>query len=220
MTRVRIRASRSALWRTVAVGCTAAGVLLVGYFVTETSPLGRSTPAIAPTATPPPRNPSPEPTPTPDFVGEQNRVTVSVFFLDPSTGRLRAEARDIFETRGVASRAKQAVTHLLAGPVDEGLLPLFPPGGRVEELFVDESGEVVLGLSPESLTPTGISEELLGLSGLALTLSRNFPEIARMRILVGGLDAVTLRGHISIEYPLATVSELYDSLLADDRAEP
>lgn len=220
MTRVRIRTDRSALWRTLAFVTVAIGLGLVGYFVAQTSPAAPSDLAPSPPPNPTPMaHDTPEEVPPADFLGEQNQRTVDVFYLDPAVGLLRAESRSILETLGTASLAKQAVTLLLSGPESESLQPVFGDGILVEELFVDPNGEVFVGFSPEIQSPAGVHEELLGLSALALTLSRNFPEIVRMRILIGGTEATTLRGHLSVEYPLLTGSEIYDRLVAPE-AEP
>ena len=214
--RVRIRAARGVVTRSVAIAtvCLASGLGLTMLFLVGPPP-GLAGPEPGPAE--PDITPVLEPTPAPaevDFTAAQNRIPIRLFFLDGSKRGLREETREIFETRGQASRAKQALAQLLAGPQDPALLPVLPTDARLTELFLDGHGEAVVDLTPEVATPAGVGEELLSIAAIALTLSRNFPDIERMRLLVGGREVVTLRGHISLEYPLRTTASLYDGLLA------
>jgi hypothetical protein len=51
--------------------------------------------------------------------------------------------------------------------------------------------------------PGGCQSELLTIFGLVNTLALNMTEVARVKILLGGEEAVTLAGHILLKHPFS-----------------
>ncbi|MFN7971659.1 MAG: GerMN domain-containing protein [Acidobacteriota bacterium] len=208
---MRVRAEKGIFLRafamTAAIVALGTGVAILGYFLRETGRVSEGTVAGPPVAaTTAPATPVPPP--------ELPRKKVTIFYVDALTGALAPESREIYETTGSASQCKQAIALLLEGPQGGDLLPPLPQDAKLVGLFLGQDGQVYLDFSSEITRPTGVGDELRGLAALALTLSRNFPEIEHMSILIEGHEARVLRGHISIEYPLVTKDATYDALLA------
>lgn len=212
--RVRIRTRRSALRRALAValGTAATGivigaVLVVGGLPTPLGPRVREPEptVVSPATIDPPRPATPRP-----------KREVTLFFLDRASGRLVPERRSVDQETGIAPQARRALEALLAGPADETAPRLFAQDVKLLALFVDPKGEAFLDLSASAARPAGVEDELLTLASLALTLTRNFPEIERIHVLLEGHETTTLRGHLSMDYPLLAKDPVYDALVLDD----
>lgn len=215
MKAMRVRAEKGIFLRAfamvTAILALATGIGILGYFLRETGRVPLEEAPAAALDIPTPTTPSPPP--------ELPKKKVSIFYIEGSSGALSPESREIYETKGSASQAKQALALLLAGPEDrDRLLPVFPEEAKLVGLFLSDEGQVYLDFSSEITRPTGVTEELRGLAALALTLSRNFPEIEHMSILIEGKQLSVLRGHLSIDYPLVTKDATYDALI--ETSEP
>ena len=132
--------------------------------------------------------------------------TVVLFFADE-----REEPRWFEELRVVelhedsADRVARCLRELFRGP-EKGKGRAFPPGTQLAHLFVEDAeGLLTLDFSPATaqlLTRAGSVAERVALESLRRTLRVNFPELKRLRILVGGQPAETLGGHLSVSRPM------------------
>ena len=89
----------------------------------------------------------------------------------------------------------------MRGPTaDSGLLPVLPPDTPLRDLFLDASGVAYVDLGQELVRglPPGSAAELLAVGSLASTLTRNFPEVRGIRILIDGEEVNTLGGHLDL----------------------
>lgn len=127
---------------------------------------------------------------------------VRLFFAGPSADKLQEEERTIPRTASFVQEAKQAVEELIKGP-QNGLNPTIPPGVKLRQLYVDGRGIAYVDFTRNLQTthPGGSGGELLTIYSIVDTLTANFDEIQRVKILVEGSEILTLAGHIDARHP-------------------
>ncbi len=147
-----------------------------------------------------------------ETAGEQERwegygsQTVVLFFAEGSLDLVwREELRAIELQADVSDRAARTLEELFRGP-EEGLGRAFPPGAQLDHVFLEErDGLLTLDFNPvtaQLLVRAGSLEERVALEALLRTLRVNFPAVRSLRILVGGQEAESFGGHLSIARPL------------------
>jgi spore germination protein GerM len=162
-------------------------------------------PPPAPEASETGKPPSPE-TPAlsraPVEASQENQREVTLFFQVPGGEDLQGEKRKIFLTGTVTDQARQAVKELIDGPRSE-LVPTFPPTAELREIYLAKDGTAYVDFSQSLVDnhPGGSSAELDTLFSLVDTLSFNFPEIKRVKILVEGEERATLKDHLDLSRP-------------------
>ncbi len=122
-----------------------------------------------------------------------------LYFADSTALELVAERRDVAETDDLLEKSRAIVRELAAGSF-EGLGRTIPPGVEAQHLFWDGESTLYLDLSATLISghPGGTRAELLTLRSLRESLRANLPVIKRVRILVGGEERESLRGHIAL----------------------
>jgi hypothetical protein len=130
----------------------------------------------------------------------ENRREVVLFFQKSDDDLLGPEKRMILPGITVIDQAKQVVAELIAGPRAKGLLATIPERTTVLGLYLDKSGTAYLDLSGEFVSDRqeGSSEELATIFSVVDSLTYNFPEIKRVRFLVGGEERETLQSHLDL----------------------
>jgi spore germination protein GerM len=130
--------------------------------------------------------------------GYGNQVRV-LYFAEGSTSlQWREEARALEILEDPAARIEATLNELLAGPREVNGRA-FPLGCGLEQVFVESDGTLTLDFSESSaqrLSRAGSLEERVAMAALSRTLRVNFPELRRMRILVGGKQCESLGGHL------------------------
>jgi hypothetical protein len=89
--------------------------------------------------------------------------------------------------------------------------PVFPRDSAVRATFLLPDGTAFVDLGGPTLTNgwgTGSHEELMAVYSIVSTVTTNFPEVKRVRILVNGEPAETLAGHISLRGSLTPMPSL------------
>jgi spore germination protein GerM len=158
-----------------------------------------ATPAPAPT---PEQAASPE-TPAlsraPVEGSEQNQREVTLFFQAHGGVDLQGEKRKIFLTDTVTDQARQTIKELIDGP-RESLLPTIPSAAELREVYLAADGTAYVDFSRAFVDahPGGSSGEIDTVFSLVDTLTFNFPEIKRVKILVEGEERSTLREHLDL----------------------
>jgi len=130
-------------------------------------------------------------------------MEVTLFFVRADGETLAPEKRRIFRTATVNDRARQAVQALFEGP-ESGLLPSEPPGTALRELYLTRDGTAYVDLGPEFRRglETGTSDAVNAVYALVNTLTYNFSEIQKVKILVEGDEVDDVGGHFSLSRPL------------------
>ena len=113
---------------------------------------------------------------------------------------LAPEGRDVPEGLG---QPPEGAGQFIALLVRAGL-PVLPRSTHLLNVFYDGEGEVTLNFSEHLRVdhPGGSAAEFATLHCLVATIGQNFPEVARVRLLIGGESVSTLAGHADISSPL------------------
>lgn len=148
---------------------------------------------------------------TPANLNAANKVSmrqVRLYFESPQM-LLAAEGRNIALPESPAAAMPVVVRELMKGPAPKSPLGrLFPEDTVVRATYLLPGGTVIVDLGGNTLTAgwgTGSHQELLALYSLVQSLTANFADARRVRVLVNGTPAETLAGHISLAKSLEPV---------------
>ena len=141
---------------------------------------------------------------TPANLNAANRVSmrqVRLYYESPRM-LLGTEPRSIALPESPAAAIPVVVRELMKGPAaNSQLVRLFPADTVVRAAYLLPGGTVIVDLGGTTLTEgwgTGSHQELMSLYSLVHTLTANFADARRVRVLVNGTPAETLAGHISL----------------------
>jgi hypothetical protein len=141
---------------------------------------------------------------TPANLNAANRVSmrqVRLYYESPRM-LLGAEGRSIALPESPAAAMPVVVRELMKGPAANSTLGrLFPADTVVRATYLLPGGTVIVDLGGATLTAgwgTGSHQELMSLYSLVHTLTANFADARRVRVLINGTPAETLAGHISL----------------------
>src|SRR5580704_360866 len=98
-----------------------------------------------------------------------------------------------------ASRAKQVLNSLLAGPIDAELRTL-PPDAVLLAFYMLPDGTAIADFSEAmtTSTPSGIQSEQMAVDSITKTLEANVPQVRWLKILIHGQEVDTLAGHLDL----------------------
>ena len=165
---------------------------------------------------------------TPANLNAANKVAVRMvrLYYESPQMLLAAEPRNIPLPESPAAAIPVVVRELMKGPVAPvaataaagtvavpSVLRLFPADTVVRGAYLLPGGTVVVDLGGTTLTQgwgTGSHQELMAADSLVETLTANFAEVKRVRIVVNGTPAETLAGHVSLTHSLVPMPELVD----------
>lgn len=139
----------------------------------------------------------------PLFTEGINQIEVTLYFLRPDGESLAPESRRVFRTATVVDRARQTLQALFDGP--EGyLIASVPPGTRLMEIFLTRDGTAYVDLGPEFVQGigTGTSDAVYAIYAIVNTLTVNFAEIRRVKLLIDGDEAEDVGGHFDFSRPI------------------
>lgn len=150
-----------------------------------------------------PRAPALHPSPIQDgsVVTPTTRV-IRLFFAVPDADVLQEEERTIAREASSVEEAKRTVEELIKGP-ESDLNPTIPPRVQLRQIYIDGQGIAYVDFSRDLQRnhPGGSVGELLTIYSIVDTLSANFDEIVKVKILVEGSEILTLAGHIDTRHP-------------------
>ena len=143
----------------------------------------------------------------------ENKVaprTISLFYESPDM-LLVPERRDIPLPQNPAGAVPAVLRELLKGPANEAVPRLFPADAVLRAAYFLPDGTVFVDLGGPTLTQgwsTGSHQELMAVYSLVQTVAANFPQARRVRLLVNGIPAETLAGHVSLGRGLTPMTGL------------
>lgn len=147
--------------------------------------------------------------PTPEELGvEEPRLVVRpvmLYFGDRSGRSFVTEERDLAVEGPVEARMEAVLRALVEGPGDGDAVRTLPAEAAVRRIFFDdETATAYADFDPALVTrqPGGSAAEHATLAAIARTLGANFPEVARVQILVDGEPVESLAGHFDTSKPL------------------
>lgn len=175
------------------------------------------TPATGPTTGTEPPAGGPPGVPDPSTAdlesGAQERVSDGVmslrlFLVAPGMERLVAVQRDVDAPRTLAAQAHRAVQELADWAAADTVSPL-PPGTEVREVWVSPAGIAYVDFDGSLRTslPAGSLGEIHAVYGVVATLTRSFPEIRAVQILLDAEEIDTLAGHVDVSRPLVPLAD-------------
>jgi len=120
---------------------------------------------------------------------------------------LTAESRNIALPESPAAAIPVVVRELLKGPANANTsLRIFPADTVLRGAYLLPGGLVIVDLGGPTLAKgweTGSHDELMAIYSVVQTITANFSDARRVRLLVNGTPAETLAGHISLAKPFA-----------------
>jgi hypothetical protein len=138
------------------------------------------------------------PEPDADVLKNKEKQMAIIWFSDQQERFLVGEKRYIFKENDAAAQAKQVIKALLDGS-KSGNVNTFPAGVSLHDVKIDDAGIAHVNFT-ESLTrlhPGSSSTEMATINSLTTSLTKNVPEIKRVKVLVEGKELISIKGHIS-----------------------
>lgn len=125
--------------------------------------------------------------------------TVYLYFADKENRFLTAEERFIVKSDDPATFGKDIIDLLIKGPGKEHMRTI-PKNTVINALYVTKNKTAFIDFGRQIVEnhPGGIKSELFTIYSIVNSLILNIEEIERVKILIGGREAVTLAGHISL----------------------
>jgi spore germination protein GerM len=127
--------------------------------------------------------------------------SVRLYFESPQM-LLAAEPRSIPLPESPAAAIPVVVRELMKGPAAKSKLGrLFPVDTVVRGAYLLPGGTVIVDLGGTTLSQgwgTGSHQELMSVYSLVHSLTGNFDDVRRVRVLVNGTPTETLAGHIAL----------------------
>jgi len=142
----------------------------------------------------------------------ENKVQVrpvTLFFEGPDMLLVR-ETRNIGLPENPAGALSLVARELLKGSANAGVPHIFPRDTVVRAAFLLPDGTAFIDLGGPTLSQgwgTGSHEELMAVYSVVQTVTTNFPEAKRVRILVNDEPAETLAGHVNLSRALLPRAE-------------
>ena len=143
----------------------------------------------------------------------ENKVAVrpvTLFFETPDM-LLGREQRSLALPENPAGALSVVVRELMKGSANAAVPKTFPADSVVRGAFLLPDGTAFVDLGGPTLTQgwgTGSHEELMAVYAIVSTVTTNFPEAKRVRILINDAPAETLAGHISLRQALTPMPGL------------
>jgi hypothetical protein len=137
----------------------------------------------------------------------ENKVEVrpvTLFFEGPEMLLVR-ETRNVALPENPAGALSIVARELLKGSANAGVPHIFPRDTVVRATFLLPDGTAFVDLGGNTLAQgwgTGSHEELMAVYSVVQTVTTNFPQAKRVRILVNDEPAETLAGHVNLSRAL------------------
>lgn len=152
----------------------------------------------------------------PGNLNAENQVAprvVRLYYESPDL-LLVAESRNVQLPQSPAGAISVVARELVKGSANAGVPRLLPADTVVRGAFLLPDGTAFVDLGGATLTsgwPAGSHEELMAVYSIVQTITSNFAEAKRVRILVNGAPVETLAGHIALDRSLTPNRSLVDS---------
>jgi flagellar basal body-associated protein FliL len=140
---------------------------------------------------------------------KRDKQEVILFFSDANERFLVPEKRYIPKEKEPEAQAQELVRALLAGS-KTGLVNTFPEKAELQSVRI-EGGDTLLVNFREGIVanhPGGSTAEMATVYSLTNTLTANVPVIKKVKILIGGKERESLKGHIGLQHPFTMNREL------------
>ena len=125
-----------------------------------------------------------------------------VYFADPQKTVLKSIKKNFSSALNSNELGQEIIKALIAGPARHDFEPTWPGDTRLNSFFITEDGTAYadLNLKQKRIETMDTRSELLAIYSMVNSLTLNIPGIKRVKLLIQGRDALTLAGHIDLEY--------------------
>jgi len=143
----------------------------------------------------------------------ENKVamrTVSLYYESPDL-LLAPERRNLPLPENPAAALDLVMRELLKGSANAAVPRLLPADTTIRGAYLLPDGTAFVDLGGPTLTQgwtTGSHQELMAIYSVVQTVTANFLETKRVRVLVNGEPAETLAGHVSLSRALTPVPSM------------
>jgi hypothetical protein len=140
---------------------------------------------------------------------KRDKQEVTLFFSDANERFLMPEKRFIPKEKEPEAQALEMIKALLAGS-KTGQVNTFPEKAELQGVTMEGSDMLVVDFR-ESIVlhhPGGSTAEMATLYSLTNTLTVNIPGVKKVKILIGGKERESLKGHIGLQHPFTMNREL------------
>lgn len=131
------------------------------------------------------------------------RINATLFYIGPDAQSLVAVTRDVPYGATAAGQARHILDAQLQ-PAPGSHYNAIPEGTRLLGVFVSDTGEAFVDLSPEvSANHSGGSlSELFTVYTIVNAITVSLPSVRAVQILIDGREVETLAGHVDLRHPL------------------
>jgi len=125
-----------------------------------------------------------------------------VYYADKQKLSLKSVKKKFASTLDSHELAIEIIKTLIEGPSLSHLEATWPEDTKINAFFITDDGKayIDLGLDPAMMEDMDTGTELLAIYSMVNSLTMNIAEIKMVKILIQGKDALTLAGHIDLEY--------------------
>ncbi len=125
-----------------------------------------------------------------------------IYYADSQKTFLTSIKRRFASTLDSHGLGLEIIHALMQGPGVSHLESTWPKEVQVNSFFItdDKKAYVDLNITPQMVSNMDTRAELLAIYSLVNSLTVNIPKIKMVKILIRGKDALTLAGHIDLEY--------------------
>jgi hypothetical protein len=140
---------------------------------------------------------------------KRDKQEVTLFFSDTNERFLVPEKRFIPKEKEPEAQAQEMVIALLTGS-KTGLVNTFPEKAELQGVRMEGGDTLVVNFRESFVAhhPGGSAAEMATIYSLTNTLAANIPAIKKVKILIGGKERDSLKGHISLQHPFTMNQEL------------
>lgn len=142
-------------------------------------------------------------TETPANLNVANKVSVRQvrLYFESEQMLLAAETRSLPLPESPAAAIPVVARELIKGPVRPPLTRLFPADTVIRGAYLLPGGTAIVDLGGPTIVAgwgTGSHQELMSAYSLVQSLTANFADVRRVRVLINGAPGETLAGHLSL----------------------
>ncbi len=131
------------------------------------------------------------------------KISVHLYFGAKDNSFLIAEERGVPCSDNILLFGGAIIDELIQGPADSRLMRTVPEDVFLRAFYVtkDQTAFVDLSVELKENHPGGVKSELFTIYSIVNSLILNIPEITSVKILIKGVETLTLAGHVSLEAP-------------------
>jgi hypothetical protein len=147
--------------------------------------------------------------PTKNNVAKKEKQEVILYFSDANERFLVPEKRYIPKEESTEDKAKELVKALLDGSKTK-LTNTFPEKVTLESIKIDNKQTAYVSFDKNLIKfhPGGSASEMATIYSLTNTLTRNISSIKRVKLLIGGKEIESIKGHIDTMQPFGMNKDL------------